>query len=258
MSKKLPYLLIMALMAIVIVACQPVKTAALPNIQSAPLTAPLNESPDTARTITVVGEGEVNLQPDTAMINVGAEARAETVSTAKAEVETNVAAIIATLREMDIAESDIQTSHYSIHFEREQMPMMPAMPDQPVPEIREGYYVSNMLRITIRDVELAGELLDAVVQAGANQVHGVTYTVSDETTWQSQTRALAMADARSRAEELAELAEVELGEVLAISEIVGGVPASFLRGGYGLGGGGGIAPGELEFSMQIQVMFAVE
>ena len=55
---------------------------------------------------------------------------------------------------------------------------------------------------------LRKEELDAVVQAGANQVYGVTLTVADETVWQSEARAKAMADARSRAQELADLAGV--------------------------------------------------
>ena len=54
----------------------------------------------------------------------------------------------------------------------------------------------------------AGDVLDAAVQAGANQVHGMTYTVSDKNLWQSEARAQAVADAKSHAQELAELAGV--------------------------------------------------
>jgi hypothetical protein len=216
--------------------------------------AAVPESPAAPRAITVVGEGTVSLEPDLATINVGAEARADTVSEAKAEVDAQMEAIAAALQEAGVEEKDIQTSHYSIYYEQEPMAVAPG---ESAPRNRGGYRVSNMVRVTVRDVDKAGEVLDAVVKAGANQVAGVNFTVSDESTWQSEARAKAMADARSRAQELAELAEVELGQVLSVSEVVGSSPIPKVALERGLGGGG-IAPGELELGTQIQVTFAIQ
>lgn len=247
MLKGIKLLTLVALLGASVVAYTAVKAAPESEAQQAPgsLVEP--------RTITVVGEGKVRLMPDIATINVGAEARASTVSEAKAEVDAQMAAIAAALLDAGVAEKDIQTSHYGIHFEREPMSMLR---EGPAGEMLEGYVVSNMVRVTVRDVEKAGDVLDAVVQAGANQVYGVTFTVSDESAWQNQARASAMADARSRAQELADLAAVELGEVLSVSEVIGGlqVPVAFEQAL----GGGGIAPGELELGTQIQVTFAIQ
>jgi uncharacterized protein YggE len=137
---------------------------------------------------------------------------------------------------------------------------MTVMREGPPAPNQEGYRVSNMLRVTVRDVERAGDVLDAVVEAGANQVWGVTFTVSDESAWQGQARQEAMADARVRAGELAELAGLELGEVLSVSEVIGGMgyrPTTIVSE-YGMGGGGGLAPGELQMGTQVQVIFAVK
>ena len=251
-------LLIIALLALSLAAC----TAAVRADSQA---APAPATGGVPRTITVVGVGQVKLVPDVAQINVGAEARAPTVSEAKAEVDRQMAAIVAALTELGIAEKDIQTSHYSIHFERDRDPaVMRARPEEgplteaaPAP-IQGGYRVSNMLRVIVRDIEQAGDVLDAVVAAGANQVHGVTFTVSDETEWQSVAREKAMADARDRAAELAGLAGVELGEVLTVSEIVGSAPVVMPAMAERAFGGGGIAPGELEFGTQVQVTFAIQ
>ena len=163
-------------------------------------------------------------------------------------------AIAAALKEAGVDEKDIQTSHYSIHYEQEPMPVTR---EGSAPENQGGYRVSNMVRVTVHDVEKAGDVLDAVVQAGANQVYGVTFAVSDESTWQSEARAKAMADARSRAQALADLAKVELGEVLSVSEVVGSLPVPVMAVERGVGGGG-IAPGELELGTQIQVTFAIQ
>jgi uncharacterized protein YggE len=115
-----------------------------------------------------------------------------------------------------------------------------------------------MLEVTVRDVEKAGDVLDAVVAAGANQVHGVNFTVSDNEKWQSEAREKAVADAKSRAQEFAGLTGVELGDVLSVSEVIGGSAPYVAYAERGMGGGGGIAPGELEMSTQVQVTFAIQ
>jgi uncharacterized protein YggE len=228
-------------------------------VQAAPPVEEALAAPDASRTITVVGEGKVSLVPDVARINVGAEVRAETVSEAKREVDRQIEAITAALSDLGVGAKDIQTNHYSIHYEREpSMPMRVTSGNMEGPD-QEGYRVSNMLRVTVRNVEQAGQVLDAVVEAGANQVYGVSFTVSDEAEWQGQAREKAMADANARARELAELAGIELGEILSVSEVIGGTwsgPARVVMES-GMGGGGGFAPGELEMGTRVQVTFAL-
>jgi len=165
-----------------------------------------------------------------------------------------MAAVVSALQEVGIAEKDIRTSQYSVHYEPEPMRKVS---EGPVPENQRSYLVSNMVRVTVRDVDRAGTVLDAAVEAGANQVWGVDLNVSDEDRWQDQAREKAMSDARSRAAELARLAGVELGEVLSISEVVGTspVPMMVIQSGRG---GGAVEQGELSLAMQIQVTFAVQ
>jgi uncharacterized protein YggE len=155
-----------------------------------------------------------------------------------------------------VPDKDIQTSHYGIYFEREPYPL-PAREGGPALEGQGVYHVSNMLEVTVRDVNLAGDVLDGVVEAGANQVYGVTFTVSDDSKWQSEARKNAVADARARAEELAALTGVTLGEVQIVSEVIGGGPVPIAYAERAMGGGG-IAPGELEMSTQVQVTFAIQ
>jgi uncharacterized protein YggE len=247
------HLLAVALLALALVGCSTVR-AAPPDVQQ----VASSEAADTvSRYITVVGTGKVNLAPDVAEINVGAEAMAGTVSEAKAEVDRQIAAILSTLKELGIHDKDIQTSSYSIYFERAPSPS--PIREGAASEPQGGYRVSSTLTITIRDVAHVGDVLDAVVAAGANQVYGVNFTVADDQKWQSEARAKAVADAKSRAGELALLSGVELGNVLSISEVIGStpglVPMKMVESAIG---GAGIAPGELELSTQIQITFAIQ
>ena len=249
MFRKTSALLIVSVLAMLLVGCLAVQAAPQTEAQTVPTPA----VPQTEREITVVGVGRVNLVPNVAKINVGAEFRASTVSEAKDKVDRQMEAIAAALKELGITEKDMQSAQYSVYYEQE--PYQPLAREEGTAAEPQGVYrVSSMLEVTVRDVEKAGEVLDAVVAAGANQVWGVTFTVSDDQKWQSQARKEAMADARSRAQELATLAEVELGDVLSVSEVIGGAMVYAERA---MGGGGGIAPGELEMTTQIQVTFAI-
>jgi uncharacterized protein YggE len=250
MFKRISIWLTAAVLAMLLVGCTAVQAG--PQLEKqAVSTSALSQR---ERDITVVGVGRVNLVPNVAKINVGAEFRASTVSEAKDKVDRQMEAIATALKEQGIAEKDIQSAQYSIFYEQE--------PYQPVPreesaavEPRGMYRVSSMLEVTVRDVEKAGDVLDGVVAAGANQVWGVSFTVSDDQKWQSEAREKAMSDARSRASELASLAGVELGDVLSVSEVIGGGVMVYAE--RAMGGGGGIAPGELEMATQVQVTFAI-
>ena len=246
------FVLVIVLLAVALVGCAAV--AAAPPAASQ---AVVETSPQASRTITVVGAGEVNLAPDVARISIGAEARSSTVSEAKAETDRQIAAILSTLKALGVDEKDIQTSSYSIYYERQPVPLAER---GVLVEEQGGYRVSSTLSVTIRDIDRVGEVLDAAVAAGANQVYGVNFTIADEIKWQAEARVKAVADAKARAVELAGLSGVELGEVLSISEIVGNVsgPVSFQVMERAVGAGGDIAPGELALSTQIQITFAIQ
>jgi len=125
------------------------------------------------------------------------------------------------------------------------------------------YRVSNMVQIKVRDVEQVGPVLDGVIEAGANQVYGINFTIEKPEALQDEARAKAVADAARRAEALAELAELRVGQVLMISE--GGTSMPWMGGGlvYGRGAaeadaGMSVSPGEVEVSYQVQVTYAIQ
>jgi len=209
------------------------------------------------RSITVVGEGKVSAKPDIAQAQIGVEVFAPTVQEATRENNERMGAVMAKLKELGIAEKDIQTSNYSIYSER-RYPEVPLSEGEPGEEIT--YRVSNMVQVTIRQLDQVGEIIDEAVAAGANSVYGISFAIDDPSELQGEARTLAIADAQAKAEELARLAGVKLGPVMVVSEVIG-VPG---LQGY-VGGGGAmpvpaapISPGELEFTLQVQVTYAIE
>jgi uncharacterized protein YggE len=214
---------------------------------------------DPARTITVVGQGTARVQPDIAQVTIGVETLAGTVSEAVDENDVKMQAILAALKQVGIADKDIQTTNYSISFERAPEPV-------PVPEGgasgqgKPQYRVSNMVNVTIRDLAKVSTVLDSVVEAGANNVWGVSFSVDDAKPAESAARSKAISDAQVRAEELARLGSVKLGPIMSISEIISGgpVPLAVKMEAAQSAGGTPISPGEIEVSYQAQVVYYIE
>jgi uncharacterized protein YggE len=213
------------------------------------------------RTITVVGEGQVKIKPDVAQINIGIEVVGDTVKAASSQGAETMTAVMDALKAQGVEDKDMQTSGYSVWVERPYGPEGPAMDKAPI------YHVNNTVNVTIRALDKVGSVLDAAIEAGANNIYGVTFSVADPKPLQAQAREKAVADAHARAEELAGLNNVQLGQVVSVSEVIGGGPGGYYPGfsqlpmaaeGMGGGGGGPISPGELQMTAQLQVTYAIQ
>jgi uncharacterized protein YggE len=208
-----------------------------------------------AQTITVIGQGSVRIQPDIARVTVGVETSAETIAEAVAENEAQMEAVLDALKAAGIADKDVQTTNFSISLDRYPEPMPSATGEGTAPV----YRVSNMVTVTIRKLDTVGEVLDAVIEAGANNIWGMSFTIEDSTAAQADARSDAMADASGRAEALAKLAGVELGSVMSVSEVISspGVVTEMAYARDAAGGAGTISPGEVEIGYQVQVSYFI-
>lgn len=244
---------IVFVVAVLVIVGSLLLTGAVPASQAAQSVSAVN------RTITVVGRGEVKVKPEVANTTVGVEALAPTVDAAMEDAQARMDAVLAALKKLGIADKDIQTSNFSINFERTQTGVSEAKPTESTQPT--GFYrISNMVQITIRDLEQVGAALDAAVKAGANNVWGISFGLDNTDALEEQAREAAVKNARARAENLAELTGVTVGDVIAVSEVIGSVPAvSFsAKEALGMGGGTAVEPGEVSFTTQIQIIYAIQ
>jgi uncharacterized protein YggE len=200
-------------------------------------------NPNMQTGISVSGSGEAKTKPDIAKSNLGVEVRASTVEQASAEADTRMNAVINALKQAGVADKDIRTHNYSINFEQEPTPppapipaQVPApartkdkaavesavVPAPAAPAARGWYRVSNMVEVKIRDLTKVGQILASATSAGANNVWGISFELDDPYTLRAQARAQAMERAKQSAADLARLAGVALGDVIAVSESEGG------------------------------------
>jgi uncharacterized protein len=161
------------------------------------------------RTISVVGLGRVSVAPDVADVRLGVSVTRPTVSEARKVAADTAGRILESLRSLGIARSDVGTVSLAV---------------QPDYEYREGEQrlrgqaVIHEYRVTVRDLDRLGAVIDDALAAGATTLGGVEFRAADPEAALTAARIAAMHDARDRATTLATEAGLTLGEVLRISE----------------------------------------
>jgi uncharacterized protein YggE len=206
--------------------------------------------------IWVTGEGKVTVTPDVAIVNLGAEAQAKTVEMARKQAEEAMTAVMTELDSYGIAEEDIKTQQFSIY------PVRQWYEDR---EILIGYRVVNMVNVKIREIDDAGNIIDAVAAAGGDyiRINSISFTVDDPTEYYEEVRELAMEDAESKAEQLADLSGVSLGKPTYINE--GSIYSPVTRDVYyaedevlAPGATTPISPGETDIRLTVQVVYSIQ
>ena len=206
------------------------------------------------RTITVVGEGVVNVEPNVARTNIGVEIVRSSVEEATAENSRIVDMLLATLLELGIEEHDLQTNSFNVYAENFGM-------DASTSDTEVQYRVSNMVTVIIRDLDRIGEVIEAAITAGANNIFGIEFLLDDATAARSEARKLAVEAANANAQELAALTGVQVGRILSISEVIGGTGGfynnsiSTLQLGVGGAERTPIQLGQLRLAMQLQITY---
>jgi len=231
-------------------------TAALCILATLSATVAAEEHEHLVPSISVVGQGEVQIKPDTAHVQVGVTTEAEKASDALHENSQRMGELFNTLKQHDIAEKHVQTSGFNV------TPIQTYDRNRDEPPRIVGYRVTNQVRVTVVEPQRLGAILDAVVQAGGNQIQGVTFSISNPEPHLDEARRLAMSDARRRARLYAIEAGVALGHPLIISEqsiavpqpkrFAEGVRAAAMRADVP------IAEGEQTLSASIHVTYAIK
>jgi uncharacterized protein len=170
------------------------------------------------RTITMSGKGVVKSAPDKVTVSAGVETQAPTAKDALAKNTAAMTKVVDALKSEGIDPKVIQTTDFSV------TPRYEDRDDDRKPPRIVGYDVNNSVYVTMRDTTKIGVVLDQLVQAGANSIGGVYFSVDKPEELEKEARKLAAADAIAKAKLYAEATGAELGAVQTISEQGGYVP----------------------------------
>jgi uncharacterized protein len=229
---------------ILIAAAFVLAVAALAGVGQ-PESARGQETDAPARSITASGLGSVTTVPDRAHFSFGVQAQSRTASQALEAADAQLSRVVAALRGAGVAQADIQT---------EQISLSPRTSEDGVQIV--GYTAVSSVSVRVRNLDRAGPIVDAAVAAGANQVYGPSLTRSDQAALYRNALRSAYADARAKAQALAEAAGVTLGAMTATVEGGGNVPMP-VAAGRAEDAKATVEPGTQEIQASVSVTFAV-
>jgi len=216
-------------------------------------TVPTNNAYNQIPMINVAGTGKVYVAPDIANVYLGVRSQASDVGSALSQNNAQATAIASTLQEQGVAAEDIQTTAFNVY------PQQNYNPDgTPMETV---YVVENTVYIKVRNLTNLGGLLDSVIKAGANTINGINFGLEDSTAAEAEARKLAIEDAKAKAEELATLSGVTLGQLYSVNVYSSGGPQPVYEakgGAAAQGAGTPIAAGQLVIQMEASMSYAIK
>ena len=204
------------------------------------------------RWIAVSAIGETTIVPDLAVVNLAVSGTGKELARTRDDVNSRASAVLARLREVGVADADIQAPDVSIHPQY----------DYAKGQRLTGYRVGRSMTVRVRELQRLGDVLDGIAAAGANEVHGAQMASSDPAAAEHASVARAVDAARAKAEAIATAAGVTLGALMRLEEGEtghGGPPMPILRAARAemAQAPTEIAPGELTVTSTVRAWFAI-
>ena len=186
--------------------------------------------------LSVSGEGTVYASPDVATVNLTVRTQAPLIKDASSDNNKKNNQLVAFLKSKSVDTKDIKTTSYNVtpqyQYDNRPCPLDSRVPcPAQLPPKIVGYEVSNSVEVKVRNLDMVGAILDGAVSAGANEISGPNFMVDDPDKAKDEARALALNQAKAKAETLAGAMGVRLIKISGFSES-GGTPIY-----YGLGKG---------------------
>jgi len=206
-------------------------------------------------TIVVDGDGKVVAMPDLATINLGLQTEKTEVAAAQKENTEKMNKIIDAVKAQGVAPADIQTTNYQINPQYDYRDGSTKL---------RGYIVTQNLTLSIRDLSKLGRILEVAGSMGANQVGGLNFTVDKPEMLKNNARDKAIADAKEKAESLADSLGVRLGAIRSFNENGINPPIIYSKmEAFGLGGGldvpaPSIEQGSLEINSHVTIVYEIK
>jgi uncharacterized protein len=211
------------------------------------------QTPTEPAIISVTGEAHISVPRDLAQIDAGVTSEAKTAREASDANNAAMGKVLVALKGASIDEKDTQTSRLSLQPQY-------SLAKQGSPATVTGYRASNRVTIRLHDVTKVANVIDTLVGAGANEIGGINFMVSQASKLLDEARAQAIADARRKADIYAKAAGVTLGLPLSISEGGAAQPVFRARMAAPMAAAAPvpIAQGEETLSATVEVTWAIK
>lgn len=201
-------------------------------------------------TISVQGEGKIYTKPDIAVMNLSVVTQGKSINDVQDENTEKMNDVVDFLKDFGIEDKNIKTIDYRIYPQYN-------YENRKIPEII-GYEITQTLEVKVKEMDKIGSILDEAVGVGINQISSLRFSVEDDEEFKQEARALAIQDAKEKAEKLAKELGVRLIKISGYSE--GDSYDYRVFGEVGIGGGGSpqIQTGENEISVNVVLIYEID
>jgi uncharacterized protein YggE len=244
MTPRLRAVAIAATIALLITA------ATLAGCKTEVVTAP---SGPAVNTVTAPGTGKAAAIPDMATMSFGVTAQAKEAKSALDQASAEAAKITDALKKAGVADKDIQTQDVSVYPQY----------DPNNSKTITGYQASLSVSAKVRDIASLGKVISAATAAGAEQINGPTFGLSEKSTYQDEAIQKAVDDAKAQATSMAKASGKQVGDVLSISSVGVNAPSPIMFGAADYAPTAGaksvpIQPGQLDVTANVTVVFQLK
>ena len=207
------------------------------------------------RSVTVTGTGEVKAKPDQATLQAAVVTRGKTAQTAFADNSQRMRQVLEGLARFGIPEVNVKTTQLNIAAQYERNRQRPS--ETEMPQLL-GYQVTHSVVVRLTDIDRLGELLDKVVELGANQVNQVRFAIGDPEALLDNARVAAVQDARRKADLLSRTAGTTLGRVISIRDRPGQRREPVYAARMSMADSASVAVGQETLAVTVEVVFALD
>jgi uncharacterized protein len=205
------------------------------------------------RWISVVATGEASVAPDLAIVSFAVTGSGKELAPTRDDVNKRSSKVLASLRELGLVEGDLNAPDVGVHPEY----------DYRKGQRLTGYRVVRQMTAKVRDLNRLGDVLDWLVSAGANEVHGAQMSASDPSAAEHEALRAAVTAARAKAEAVADAGGVSLGGLARVEEEPGhGPPIPRMQmmaaGAMAEDASTEVAAGDLTVTRQVRAWFSIE
>jgi uncharacterized protein YggE len=163
------------------------------------------------KTISLSGAGSASAQADQAKVNLGVQITMESARDAIGENANLMSEVIEAVKSLGVSEDDIITTSYSVY---------PQYDWTDEGRIFKGFTVTNLVQVTVKDLEIVGDVIDAAAEAGANQINGINFELSDAKREELKSNAYiaALSDAEDKGQLIADTLKLSIIGVQSVTE----------------------------------------
>ena len=212
------------------------------------------------------GKAVVNVKPDVAVVSIAVVTQGKDAKSAQADNDAKVTAVRDFLKGSGIVDGDIKTSNYNLYPQYDydycnRQKDLNSSNTYCTPQI-VSFEMNQSLEFKVRDFDKLGDIVGQVTQKGANQIHGITFTIEDPDKYRQDAVVDAIAKAKEKAEVYAKATGFKLGKIVSIYENSYVPPMPYYADGKGGAEmnqvGSPIEAGSQEVSVEMSITYEIK